>query len=106
MMQALKLLGSSSFYVTTLVMLLAASAPAKAQPPVIDGNLSDLIAFLGTVTSTGGCGLYVNDPEKDLAMGPSSPYIPCPPVVSGYYQNGFDLNLGILAYDRPNQTLY
>ena len=87
-----------------LASLALAPTPSRAGTlPVIDGNLDDLLAFAGAMGS--GCGGQGADASGEIQTFDPK-IIPCPPIVAGYYENGFDLVLGVVAYDAPTQTLF
>jgi hypothetical protein len=87
------------------------AARAGGGPPVIDGNINDLINYAQQLESAGlGCGLILTDnsglPEtiyNDIK------FIPCPlpqPAVGTHWVNGTEIFNHYLAYDHGSSTLY
>src|SRR5262245_3232622 len=79
-----------------------------AAPPVIDGDLSDMIAYVQDLHENGGgCGLEIDDPDSDVVL--TQPFQPCDPVVpipgGQYFANGYDQDLGLIAFDGSNLYL-
>ena len=79
-----------------------------AQAPVIDGNLTDLISYVHELQANGGgCALEIVDPDSDVVL--TQPFQPCSPIVpvagGQYFVNGYDQNLGLVAFDGTNLYL-
>jgi hypothetical protein len=83
--------------------LMPAGRASAQTPPVIDGNLDDMIAYANAITR--GCGLTTNDPAMDIQIFDPQ-IIPCVPVVNNYFANGFDMVLVVVAYDVVNDQTY
>ena len=99
-----------------LTAVLVGPAPAVAQaPPVINGDLSDLIPYVDAVFEAGnGCGVVREDLVEDIINNnfEANPFWPCSAdsvVQNGqqlYFPNGFDQVLWAVAYDRVNDQTY
>src|SRR5207237_9715235 len=101
-------------FVRTLFALLAVvsvalGAPGMASaatPPAIDGDLTDMIQFATDLQSTAkGVGIVRDDPAADVVVIDPK-MIPCPPVVAGYFQNGFDQTKYVVAQAAGSSDLY
>jgi len=91
------------------VMLFAfgASAPVyAATPPTIDGDLTDMQQYANDLISTKtGVGIIANDPTQDVTVIDPK-VIPCPTIVGGYFQNGFDQTLYVVAQASNSTDLF
>jgi hypothetical protein len=70
--------------------------------PAIDGNLDDLINYVRLLADTEtGCALEISDPDSDVVVTQDfEPCSPLTPVAGGFYfENGFDQELALIAFD-------
>jgi uncharacterized repeat protein (TIGR01451 family) len=92
-----------------ILLLTTGAITAQGQtPPILDGNINDLISYAEFLDASGqGCGLNILDPAGDIVVADPM-VIPCDPAfvqgVSTYFINGFDHTLGLVALS--GNTLY
>ena len=107
-----RLLGSTGVgrgAVLVAAALLCATPAAFAAPPVIDGNIGDLLTYAGAEAD---CGLTVADAAQDVCKTdaliiPCTAQIACPIGGGGTnFTNGFDFTTAVAAYDAGNDDLY
>src|SRR5262249_25426416 len=68
----------------------------------------DMIAYVEDLQQNGGgCGLEIEDPDSDVVL--TQPFVPCSPIVpvngGQYFTNGYDQDLGLIAFDGQNLYL-
>ena len=98
------------------LLLFLGARPAFAQPPVIDGNLDDMITYAQNLNSSHtGFGLYITD-KPDASGNPTEEtiyndlkFIPCPtpqPALGTHWINGVEIFHHVFAYTPGSTTLY
>src|SRR5687767_2840732 len=101
--------GSGLVALASVLLLTTGAIAAQGQtPPVLDGNINDLILYGEFLDASGqGCGLNILDPAGDIVVADPM-VIPCDPAfvqgISTYFINGFDHTLGLVALS--GNTLY
>ena len=101
------MLPSSAVRRAVAISIVFVAGPAFAQPPVLDGDIDDIIDFLQTDADLG---MVETDANLDicktnpLTIPCTAPQVPC--AIGTYFVNGFDAVFAVVAYDATAEILY